>query len=135
MRCKTSRSSTPCADVYCFLFLPSRMHAQVLGIDAVRTKDVRVTHRAVLAHIAKVRTIKNLESATLVFCFESNLAFESQHLIHAIQEAGVKRWAALMEGAGGTLGWLTVRAAPSRSLPLPPPPTHSLPLTVLHSFG
>ena len=48
--------------------------AQVLGIDAVRTKDVRVTHRAVLAHIAKARSIKNLENSTLVFCFESNLA-------------------------------------------------------------
>ena len=55
---------------------PSHVHAvsQVLGVDSVRTKDVRQTHRAVLAHIAKVRTIKNLESATLVFCFESNLA-------------------------------------------------------------
>lgn len=81
--------------------------AQVLGIDAVRTKDVRVTHRAVLAHIAKARSIKNLENSTLVFCFESNLAFESQHLIHAVQEAGIKKWMALTEGAGGTLGWLT----------------------------
>ena len=66
-----------------------------------------MTHKGVLAHIAKVRTIKNLESATLVFCFESNLAFESQHLIHAIQEAGVKKWVALTEGANNTLGWLT----------------------------
>ena len=73
----------------------------------MRTKDVRVTHKAVLAHIAKARSIKNLEVATLVFCFESNLAFESQHLIHAIQEAGVKKWIALTEGAGNTLGWLT----------------------------
>jgi hypothetical protein len=79
----------------------------MLGVDAVRTKDVRVTHRAVLAHIQKVRTIKNLENSTLVFCLESNLAFESQHLIHAIQEAGVKKWMALTEGAGSTLGWLT----------------------------
>ena len=82
---------------------------QVLGIDAVRTKDVRVTHRAVLAHIQKARSIKNLENSTLVFCFESNLAFEAQHLIHAIQEAGIKKWMALTEGAGNTLGWLTVR--------------------------
>lgn len=39
--------------------------------------------------------------------------FEAQHLIHAIQEAGVKKWMALTEGAGSTLGWLTVRHARS----------------------
>ena len=33
--------------------------------------------------------------------------FECQHIIHAIQSAGVRRWVALQEGAGGTLGWLT----------------------------
>ena len=52
--------------------------SQILGIDALRTKDVRLTHKAVIAHCQKVRTIKNLENATLVFSFESNLAYEAQ---------------------------------------------------------
>lgn len=38
---------------------------------------------------------------------ESNLAFESQHLLHALSEAGVKKWIALAEGQGGTIGLLT----------------------------
>ena len=53
---------------------PFPLCAQVLGLDAIRTKDVRETHKAFIAHIKKVRTIKNLEDATLVFCLESNLA-------------------------------------------------------------
>ena len=47
----------------------------------------------------------------MVFVFESNLAFESQHLLHAIEAAGVKRWVSLSEGQAGTHGWLTVRPA------------------------
>lgn len=81
----------------------------MLGIDAIRTKDVRMTHKAFIAHINKCRTIKNLENATLVFSFESNLAYEAQHLVHAVQAANVKKWVCLTEGAGNTLGWLTVR--------------------------
>ena len=38
---------------------------------------------------------------------ESNLAFECQHIIHTLQERGVKKWVALSEGQGGTIGWLT----------------------------
>ena len=33
--------------------------------------------------------------------------FESQHLLKAFERNNVKRWVALSEGAGGTLGWLT----------------------------
>lgn len=36
--------------------------------------DVRETHRLVVAHIKKCRTIKNLEEATIILCLESNLA-------------------------------------------------------------
>ncbi len=43
----------------------------------------------------------------LVFSFESNLAFESQHLLHAVSGANVQKWVALSEGAGGGMGWLT----------------------------
>ena len=34
-------------------------------------------------------------------------SFESQHLLKAFERNGVKKWVALSEGAGGTLGWLT----------------------------
>ena len=37
----------------------------------------------------------------------SNLAFESQHLLHAVENAGIKNWVSLSEGQQGTLGWLT----------------------------
>jgi hypothetical protein len=48
-----------------------------------------------------------LQETQLVMVLESNLAFESQHLLHALGEAGVKKWLALSEGAGGTIGLLT----------------------------
>ena len=34
-------------------------------------------------------------------------SFESQHLLKAFERNNVKKWVALSEGAGGTLGWLT----------------------------
>ena len=37
----------------------------------------------------------------------SNLAFESQHLLHALEAANVKNWVSLSEGQQGSLGWLT----------------------------
>jgi hypothetical protein len=61
----------------------------------------------VIDHCKKVREIPGLEDAILVLSFESNLAFESQHLLKAFERNGVKKWVALSEGAGGTLGWLT----------------------------
>lgn len=54
---------------------------QILGVDLLRTKDVRSTHKLVADHIARVRTIKGLEQATAVLQLESNLAFECQ--VHA----------------------------------------------------
>ena len=82
----------------------------MLGLDTIRTKDVRETHKLVVQHIASVRKMTNLGASTIVLCLESNLAYEAQHIIHMLQENGLKRWVALQEGAGGTLGWLTVRA-------------------------
>ena len=79
----------------------------MLGVDLLRTKDVRSTHRLVIDHIARVRTIKGLQNATVVLQLESNLAFECQHIIHSLQERGVQKWVALSEGQGGTIGWLT----------------------------
>ena len=43
----------------------------------------------------------------MVLVLESNLAFESQHLMHALASKGVQNWMALSEGAGGGVGWLT----------------------------
>ena len=32
---------------------------------------------------------------------------ECQHIIHSLNERGVKKWVALSEGQAGTIGWLT----------------------------
>ncbi len=48
-----------------------------------------------------------LSHAMAVLVLESNLAFESQHLLHSLEANGVKNWVSMSEGAGGTLGWLT----------------------------
>lgn len=60
-----------------------------------------------MTHINRVRSIPILAHTTAVLIFESNLAFESQHLLHALEGAGVKRWVSLSEGQQGTLGFLT----------------------------
>ena len=79
----------------------------MLGLDQIRTKDVRETHKVVVQHIARIRAITNLQDSTIVLCLESNLAYEAQHIIHSLQERGLKKWVALQEGAGYSLGWLT----------------------------
>lgn len=76
-------------------------------MDLLITKDVRSTHRLVVAHLEAVRKIPGLQNATAVLQLESNLAFESQHIIHMLNERNVPRWVALSEGQGGSLGWLT----------------------------
>jgi len=82
--------------------------SSLISDSAVSTlADVRETHKLVVAHINKARTIPQLEHATVVLILESNLAFEAQHIMHNLNERGVKRWIALSEGAGGTVGWLT----------------------------
>lgn len=50
----------------------------MLGCDYIRTKDVRETHKLVIAHIARIRRITNLQDSTIVLCLESNLAYEAQ---------------------------------------------------------
>lgn len=40
----------------------------------------------------------------------SNLAYESQHLLHHLQQMNVRGWVSLAEGAHGDLGWLTTNA-------------------------
>lgn len=48
-----------------------------------------------------------LQHATAVFSFESNLAFEAQHLLHHINTSGFQKWVSLAEGAHQGHGWLT----------------------------
>ena len=45
-----------------------------------------------------------LQTATAVVALESNLGFESQHLLHALNEAKIPKWIALAEGPGGSIG-------------------------------
>lgn len=58
-------------------------------------------------HILAARSIPILAHCKAVLIFESNLAFESQHLLHALEANGIKNWVSLSEGQQGTLGWLT----------------------------
>lgn len=50
-------------------------------------------------------------------CGRSNLAFEAQHLLHAVQNyrddhgRGITNWVSLSEGQQQAHGWLTVRRA------------------------
>ena len=90
--------------------------AQILGVEALHTRDVRHTHRLLVRHILAIRQIPIFSHCKAVLIFESNLAFESQHLLHALENNGIKNWVSLSEGQQGALGWLTtnerkVRAA------------------------
>jgi len=78
-----------------------------LGADALRTKDVRETHKCVLRHIEAVRKVPRLQNCMIVLVLESNLGFECQHIVHAVNTAKVRNWVALSEGASGGIGWLT----------------------------
>lgn len=71
---------------------------------------MRNTHKLLHSHIATIRAIPMLSQAMCVLNFESNLAFESQHLLHFLHESGVKNWVSLAEGAHNELGWLTTAA-------------------------
>jgi hypothetical protein len=61
----------------------------------------------VIKHIQSARKTMGLHDATAVLVLESNLAFEAQHLMHALTRNNVRKWVALSEGAGGSVGWLT----------------------------
>ena len=91
----------------------------MLGVDALHTRDVRQTHKLLIKHALALRSIPIFQHAKLVFVLESNLAFESQHLLHAVDAAEIRNWVSLSEGQQGTLGWLTTneRKAPAHPLP------------------
>ena len=103
--------------------------AQVLGVEALHTRDVRHTHRLLIKHILALRSIGILSHTKTVLILESNLAFESQHLLHALEAANVKNWVSLSEGQQGSLGWLTTHERKVRECSLNVTnalPTHKL---------
>lgn len=79
----------------------------MLGLDTLVTREVRRTHELFVAHVNACRSIALFEETTAVVVAESNLGFESQHLLHALKNASVKKWMALTEGPQGGLGLLT----------------------------
>ena len=80
----------------------------------LRTKDVRATHKLVIDHLNTAADgAGDGGGRQAVLVLESNLAFEAQHILHALNLANIQRWVALSEGQAGTLGWLTTVRAPS----------------------
>lgn len=58
-----------------------------------------------LEHINRVRAMDPyMRNATAVIALESNLGFESQHLLHALNDSKLPKWVALAEGPGGSIG-------------------------------
>ena len=51
---------------------------QVIGAEALHTRDVRSTHRLLANHLKTVREIPIFSQCMAVLALESNLAFESQ---------------------------------------------------------
>ena len=85
-----------------------------MGLESLHTRDVRHTPRLLIRHILALRAIPMFSTAMLVLIFESNLAFEAQHLLHAVQNyrdtnsgRGITNWVSLSEGQQQCLGWLT----------------------------
>ena len=66
--------------------------AQLLGLEALRTREARAQHKLLVAHMNKLRTIEELKYAQFVLGLESNLGFEAQHQVHALEEGGVRNW-------------------------------------------
>lgn len=47
--------------------------SQVLGLEALRTREASAQHRLLIEHINKLRTIDELRGAQIVLGLESNL--------------------------------------------------------------
>ena len=76
-------------------------------MEALITREVSNTHKLLYQHLQTIRSIPLLQNTTAVLSFESNLAFESQHLLHYLHSVNFKKWVSLAEGAQNSLGWLT----------------------------
>ena len=83
------------------------MPLQVLGVDLLRTKDVRSTHRLVVDHIAGVRKIPDWRRPPSCCSLRAIWHSSASTSLHTLQERDVKKWVCLSEGQGGTIGWLT----------------------------
>lgn len=66
--------------------------------------DASSQHKCLLEHIQKLRSVRGQEEAQVVVIPESNLGFEAQHAVAALQRARTPKWVALAEGANGTVG-------------------------------
>lgn len=94
----------------CLLSVPCLLLSQVLGAEALVTREVRNTHKLFIDHLIQIRKIPLLAHTVSVLCLESNLGFESQHLLHYLQESNFPRWVSLAEAARGELGFLTTNS-------------------------
>lgn len=88
---------------------------QIIGVDALITREVRNTHKLLYQHINTVRSIPMLENAMCVLNFESNLAFESQQCVPAVQ---IERGARARWHVNSVSRWLTFRVSDAQSSPL-----------------
>tara|TARA_B110000858_G_C17760589_1_gene454318 strand:+ start:873 stop:1475 length:603 start_codon:yes stop_codon:yes gene_type:complete len=87
-----------------------RVLTQVLGVEALITREVRNTHKLFIDHLIHLRKLPVLSHTISVLCLESNLGFESQHLLHYLKESNYPRWISLAEAARGDLGFLTTHS-------------------------
>ena len=72
------------------------------------------THTFIAQHEARVHApcrIADSERFVSTVAFAWVRRFEAQHLMHALTRNNVRKWVALSEGAGGSVGWLTVRGS------------------------
>jgi len=100
----------PSAFSICSLVVMRTGFMQVLGVEALICRDVRQTHALLLNHLNTIRGMPLMNHTTAVLSFESNLAYESQHLLHHLQINKFQRWVSLAEGAHNQLGWLTTHS-------------------------
>jgi hypothetical protein len=57
-----------------------RARAQILGVEALHTKDVRQTHRLLVEHLAQVRKFQAFSHCKLVLIFECATQIASRAL-------------------------------------------------------
>ena len=85
--------------------------SQILGLEALRTREASSQHKLLIDHMNKLRTIEELRGAQFVLGLESNLGFEAQHAIHSLRRSNFRNWIALLEGVDGTPGLLTTNSS------------------------
>lgn len=73
----------------------------------VRFTEAHLQHKLVFDHVAQLRNIDSVKSAMVVLGIESNLGFEAQHTVHALQRSGLTNCCPIFEGVDNTLGMLT----------------------------